>query len=99
MGNRLKELKLKKVKVEKARAYHFKHKFNPDMIPSLLEKEKERGRMAVRYFEINPSFSVRMTTLYWPPFFLLEKLLNLFNWPQWSVTKKLVVYLHQKNFF
>lgn len=98
MGQRLQQLNLKKIKTEDARGYHLKHEFSPAQIPELLKREEARGRTAVSFYNINPSWSVRMMTLYWRPFFILKKILTAFHWPQWQITRKAVTYFHKKGF-
>jgi len=98
LGKRLQKLGLKAVKSRNARGYHLKHKFSIKNLPALMEKERQRGRMAVLFYHINPSWSVRMTTLYWTPFFLLEKLLNIGGWPEWSYTEKILKNACENNY-
>ncbi len=97
MGHRLKEINLKAIKAEKARGFHLKHSFSPENLPAVLEKERQRGRMAIHFFQVNSSPQVRMTTLYWLPFFWLERILTLGNWPEWKATNNLVRFFHRKN--
>ncbi len=98
MGKRLKKLNLKKVDISEARGYHYKPEFSLEQIPNILEKERQRGLMAVKYHNINSSFSVKCSTLYWKPFFILKNILTLGNWPEWNLTNKIMKYAHQKNY-
>ena len=94
-GKRLKQLNLKAVKAENAIGYHLKYQFSPNHLPNIKEKEKKRGRMAVLYHDINPSFSVKLSTLYWKPLLILLEVLTIGNWPESKFTMKLIKYLHQ----
>lgn len=96
LGFRLKKMNLKAKKAPGAKGYHLKFRFSPDKIPAILEKERKRGRMAVRYNRINSHWEVKLSTMYWPPFFILERLLTLGSWPEWKSTYRLVHYLHRK---
>ncbi len=96
-GQRLKELDLKTVKAENAIGYHLKYKFSIEDIQKIRNREKQRGKMAVLYHEINPSFAVKFSTLYWKPLILILEILTLGNWPQKNMIKKIVEYLHKKD--
>ena len=96
-GKRLKKLNLKSVQAKNAKGYHLKHEFSPEDIPKIREQEKQRGRMAVLYHDINPTFSVKTTTLYWKPTILLIKLLTFKNWPRNKNTKNLIEFFHNKS--
>ena len=98
MGKRLKKLDLKKVDIPEAKGYHYKPEFSLKQVPKILQKEKERGLMAVKYHDINSSLSVKFSTLYWKPFFILKKILTIGNWPHWKITSKILKYAHQKNY-
>jgi glycosyltransferase involved in cell wall biosynthesis len=97
LGYRLQAMKLKAIKLAEAKGFHLKYRFTPDKLSSILEKEKARGRTAIIFFNLNPTWPIRLATLYWPPFFWLEKILTLANWPDWQLTYNLVKYLHEKN--
>ena len=94
-GKRLKQLNLKAVTAENAIGYHLKYQFSPNHLPNIKEKEKKRGRMAVLYHDINPSFSVKLSTLYWKPLLILLEVLTIGNWPESKFTMKLIKYLHE----
>jgi|AntRauTorcE11898_2_1112593.scaffolds.fasta_scaffold10418_2 glycosyltransferase involved in cell wall biosynthesis len=99
LGMRLKKLGLTAVKEKNAVGYHLKHKFTPNKIANIKEREKQRGRMAVLFHKINPSFSVKSTTLYWKPFILLIKLLTFKRWPNTKFAENIVTYFHEKNIY
>jgi len=96
-GKRLKKLNLKPIKAENAVGYHLKHKFSPEKIPDIRTREMQRGRMAVLYHDINPSFSVKSSTLYWKPFILLIEVLTLANWPRTKMAENVVHFFHKKS--
>ncbi|MFW6022932.1 MAG: glycosyltransferase family 2 protein [Halanaerobiaceae bacterium] len=96
LGIRLKKLGLKAKRAPEAKGFHLKYSFSPDKIPAVLEKERQRGRMAVVYNNINSNWEVKLSTMYWLPFFALERILNIANWPKWKSTHKLVNHLHEK---
>jgi glycosyltransferase involved in cell wall biosynthesis len=60
LGVRLKKLGLKLVKCPQAVGYHWHPRFNLDQIPGLIEKEKQRGRMGVLFYQKHPTLAVRM---------------------------------------
>ena len=94
-GKRLKKLDLTAVQAEDAVGYHLKHSFSPDDIPGMRDREKQRGRMAVLYHDINPSFSVKLSTLYWQPFLILLEIFTIGNWPRTELTEKIVKFFHK----
>ncbi len=60
LGVRLKKLGLKLIKCPLAVGYHWHPPFSLEQIPSLIEKEKQRGRMGILFYEKHPSLNVRM---------------------------------------
>jgi glycosyltransferase involved in cell wall biosynthesis len=60
LGVRLKKLGLKLIKCPEAVGYHWHPPFSLEQIPSLIEKESQRGRMGVLFYEKHPSWDVRM---------------------------------------
>ena len=60
LGVRLKNLGLKLIKCPEAVGYHWHPPFNLDQIPSLIEKEIERGKMGVLFYEKHPTYEVKM---------------------------------------
>ncbi len=60
LGVRLKQLGLKLIKCPEAVGYHWHPPFNLEQIPNLIEKEIQRGRMGVVFYQKHPTFSVRM---------------------------------------
>ncbi|MEB3231491.1 MAG: glycosyltransferase [Leptolyngbyaceae bacterium] len=60
LGVRLKNLGLTLIKCPEAVGYHWHPPFNLDQIPSLIDKEIERGRMGVLFYQKHPTWSVRM---------------------------------------
>ncbi|MBE9099261.1 glycosyltransferase family 2 protein [Vacuolonema iberomarrocanum] len=60
LGVRLKQLGLKLVKCPEAVGYHWHPPFALDQIPSLIDKEIQRGRMGVLFYQKHPTWDVRM---------------------------------------
>lgn len=60
LGVRLKKLGLKLIKCPDAVGYHWHPPFNLEQIPKLIEKEIQRGRMGVLFYQKHPTWEVRM---------------------------------------
>ena len=60
LGVRLKQLGLKLIKCPDAVGYHWHPPFTLDQIPSLIDKEIQRGRMGVLFYQKHPTWEVRM---------------------------------------
>jgi glycosyltransferase involved in cell wall biosynthesis len=60
LGVRLKQLGLKLVKCPEAVGYHWHPPFSLAEIPSLIDKEIQRGRMGVLFYQKHPTWEVRM---------------------------------------
>jgi len=60
VGGRLKQLGLKLVKCPDAVGYHWHPPFSLDQIPSLIDKEIQRGRMGVLFYQKHPTWDVRL---------------------------------------
>lgn len=60
LGVRLKNLGLSLVKVPAAVGYHWHPPFTLEQIPSLIQKEIERGRMGVLFYQKHPTWDVRL---------------------------------------
>ncbi|MDB9526174.1 glycosyltransferase [Oscillatoria sp. CS-180] len=60
LGVRLKNLGLSLVKVPAAVGYHWHPPFSLDQVPSLIDKEIQRGRMGVLFYQKHPTWDVRM---------------------------------------
>lgn len=60
LGVRLKKLGLKLIKCPAAVGYHWHPAFSLEQIPSLIDKEIQRGRMGVLFYQKHPSWEVRM---------------------------------------
>lgn len=60
LGVRLKQLGLKLIKCPAAVGYHWHPAFSLQQIPSLIEKEIQRGRMGVLFYQKHPTWEVRM---------------------------------------
>ena len=60
LGVRLKQLGLKLIKCPDAVGYHWHPPFTLEQIPSLIDKEIQRGRMGVLFYQKHPTWEVRM---------------------------------------
>ncbi|NEP10330.1 MAG: glycosyltransferase family 2 protein [Symploca sp. SIO2C1] len=60
LGVRLKKLGLKLIKCPEAVGYHWHPPFNLDQIPSMIDREIQRGRMGVLFYQKHPNWEVRM---------------------------------------
>jgi glycosyltransferase involved in cell wall biosynthesis len=60
LGVRLKKLGLTLIKCPEAVGYHWHPPFNLDQIPSLIDKEIQRGRMGVIFYQKHPTWEVKM---------------------------------------
>ncbi|MDY6784792.1 MAG: glycosyltransferase [Cyanobacteriota bacterium] len=60
LGVRLKQLGLKLIKCPEAVGYHWHPPFRLDQLPSLVDKEIQRGRMGVLFYQKHPTAEVRM---------------------------------------
>lgn len=60
LGVRLKNLGLKLIKVPQAVGYHWHPPFSLDQVPNLIDKEIQRGRMGVLFYQKHPTPEVRM---------------------------------------
>ena len=73
LGVRLKQLGLKLIKCPKAVGYHWHPSFNLDQIPSLIDKEIQRGKMGILFYQKHPTWEVRlMIQMTWVHRFLWE---------------------------
>jgi glycosyltransferase involved in cell wall biosynthesis len=60
LGVRLKQLGLKLIKCPEAVGYHWHPAFSLDQIPSMIDKEIQRGRMGVLFYQKHPTWDVRL---------------------------------------
>ena len=60
LGVRLKPIGLKLIKCPKAVGYHWHPPFSLDQLPQLIDKEIQRGRMGVVFYQKHPTWEVRM---------------------------------------
>lgn len=60
LGVRLKALNLKLIKCPDAVGYHWHPPFSLDQLPQLIDKEIQRGRMGVLFYQKHPIWEVRM---------------------------------------
>jgi glycosyltransferase involved in cell wall biosynthesis len=60
LGVRLRKLGLKLIKCPEAVGYHWHPPFKLDQIPNLIDREIQRGRMGVLFYEKHPTWDVRL---------------------------------------
>ncbi|HEY9751768.1 MAG TPA: glycosyltransferase [Coleofasciculaceae cyanobacterium] len=60
LGVRLKQLGLKLIKCPEAVGYHWHPPFALSQMPNLIDKEIQRGRMGVLFYQKHPTWDVRM---------------------------------------
>ncbi|WP_026787094.1 glycosyltransferase family 2 protein [Planktothrix rubescens] len=60
LGVRLKKLGLKLIKCPDAVGYHWHPAFSLEQLPKLIDREIQRGRMGVLFYQKHPSFEVKM---------------------------------------
>ncbi|WP_413163509.1 glycosyltransferase family 2 protein [Capilliphycus salinus ALCB114379] len=60
LGVRLKKLGLTLIKCPEAVGYHWHPPFSLEQLPKLIEKEIQRGRMGVLFYQKHPSLEVKM---------------------------------------
>ena len=60
LGVRLKKLDLKLIKCPEAVGYHWHPPFDLSQIPNLIDREIERGKMGVIFYQKHPTFNVRL---------------------------------------
>lgn len=60
LGVRLKKLGLKLIKCPAAVGYHWHPPFNLNQIPRMIDREIQRGRMGVIFYEKHPTWQVRV---------------------------------------
>ncbi len=77
LGVRLKKLGLRLIKCPEAVGYHWHPPFTLRQIPSLIQKEYERGRMGVVFYRKHPSWDVRLMIQMTPLHRVLWGLLSL----------------------
>lgn len=60
MGVRLKAMGLELIKCPEAIGYHWHQQFSTDEFPNMIEKEIQRGRMGVVFYQKHPTLEVKM---------------------------------------
>jgi glycosyltransferase involved in cell wall biosynthesis len=60
LGVRLKQLGLKLIKCPQAVGYHWHPPFTLEQIPRMIDREIQRGRMGVLFYQKHPTWDVRM---------------------------------------
>ena len=60
LGVRLKKLGLKLIKCPQAVGYHWHPAFDLEQIPKMIDREIQRGKMGVVFYQKHPTFNVKM---------------------------------------
>ena len=60
LGVRLKKLGLKLIKCPEAVGYHWHPAFNLEQIPKMIDREIQRGKMGLVFYDKHPTFDVKM---------------------------------------
>lgn len=60
LGVRLKKLELKLIKCPEAVGYHWHPAFSLDQIPQLIDREIQRGKMGILFYQKHPTWEVRL---------------------------------------
>lgn len=79
LGVRLKQLGLRLLKCPKAVGYHWHPPFTLDQVPALIQKEIERGKMAVLFYKKHPTWEVRLMIQMTPFHYFLWAVLSLWG--------------------
>lgn len=98
LGHRLLKNGSKKVKASESVGFHVKPPLTCQRLAGQMQKELERGRMAVLYYKKDPTFRTCLSTLYAPPFLFMEGILNAGGWPEHPRTGRLLEWLDKKGF-
>jgi glycosyltransferase involved in cell wall biosynthesis len=93
LGTRLRRQGLSAVRCPAARSWHHLPRLTFAQLPAIVQREKERGHMAVLYYRMHPEWRVKLATLLTPAFFALDRLLSLGHWPERPATFRLLVRL------
>lgn len=80
LGQRLRAIGLRATSIPEARGYHYKKPFSLDQLPAAVEREVQRGHTALLYYAKHPTWRVRLSTMYSPVTFFLDRLLNPWRW-------------------
>ena len=80
LGVRLKELGLKLIKCPAAVGYHWHPPFRLEQLPSMIDREVQRGRMGVLFYQKHPTWNVRLMIQMTWIHRILWNLLSLGGW-------------------
>ncbi len=80
LGVRLKQLGLKLIKCPAAVGYHWHPPFSLDQIPRMIDREIQRGRMGVLFYQKHPTWDVRLMIQMTWLHRILWNLLSLGGW-------------------
>ncbi|MGE5507707.1 MAG: glycosyltransferase family 2 protein [Chitinophagales bacterium] len=90
LGTRLRRLGLVAVKCPAARSWHYLPRLTYAQVPQIIQREHERGHMAVLYYRMHPEWRVKLATLLTTPFFAFDRLLSPGHWPEHPATLRLL---------
>lgn len=93
LGTRLRHLGLIAVRCPAARSWHYLPRLTFAQVPAIVQREHERGHMAVLYCRMRPEWRVHLSTLLTPAFFALDRLLSVGHWPEHPATLRLLARL------
>jgi hypothetical protein len=96
LGVRLKRLGLRLVKCPQATGYHWHPPFELQQLPALIERERQRGRMGILFYQKHPTWAVRFMIQLTPLHQILWGLLSLGGWLNEKRLEPLLRWLIQK---
>jgi glycosyltransferase involved in cell wall biosynthesis len=97
LGHRLMNPGLKKKRAKAATGIHIHTPLTITNLPFKIQKESERGRMAVLYCKKSPIMRTKISTSNLLPFFLLARIINIGDWVNHPATDKLLHRLYELN--
>jgi glycosyltransferase involved in cell wall biosynthesis len=97
LGVRLKQLGLKLIKCPEAVGYHWHPPFQLEQLPNLIDREIQRGRMGVLFYQKHPTWEVRMMIQMTWIHRLLWGILSLGGWLNERTMAPLLQWLIQHN--
>ncbi|NMB11493.1 MAG: hypothetical protein GX977_04335, partial [Firmicutes bacterium] len=80
----------------RAIGYHYKEPLTVAAVPQHRQRERERGRMALVFYERDPSWTTRLQVEMSPIMFGLDRLLSLGNWPERDGTQRLLEFVEAR---
>jgi hypothetical protein len=87
---------LRLVKCPQATGYHWHPPFELQQLPALIERERQRGRMGILFYQKHPTWAVRFMIQLTPLHQVLWGLLSLGGWLNEKRLEPLLRWLTQK---